>query len=185
MSSAIRFQKNPCSSRSRALGLAAGLGAALWLCASPVAALAQTAVVDEDAAAVKAGTEAYLRAWTFTEEEGIDWDAFRPIFMPGPDGMSVVDTFGGGVTVLDSVDEYVRTWSPVVAESFVSLDTVAEDGIEVVADDEVAVSMFILRAEGVRPSGGDGLLRQHATVVWQPDSRGDWRIVREHLTTLP
>lgn len=114
----------------------------------------------------------------------MNWEVFRSVFMPGEDKILVVDNFGNDVTILNSVDAYIETWSPVVADTWQSLDTVAED-LYVFAAVNLSVSTFILVANGKKTDGNSGTLKQRATLVWQRNENGDWRVVREHLTTFP
>lgn len=127
-------------------------------------------------------TQTYLDAWTF--EAPVSWEPFRSVFMAGEDEILVVDNFGNDVTVLNSVDSYIETWEPVVASVWQSLNTTAED-LTIFAEEELAVSTFILVANGEKVDGSSGSLKQRATLVWRRNDNNDWRVVREHLTTLP
>lgn len=106
----------------------------------------------EAVAEVCALTNAYFNAWTFGEE-GIVWETFRSLFMLGEDGITVIDTYAGAVTVITSFEDYVSTWSPVVDQAWANLSTTSEDGISVKAEGDPAVGMFILRAEGTMRDG--------------------------------
>ena len=114
----------------------------------------------------------------------MNWEPFRSVFMTGEDEILIVDNFGDNVTVLNSVDAYIETWEPVVASTWQNLNTIAED-LDIFAEEELAVSTFILVANGEKLDGNPGTLEQRATLVWQRNENDNWRIVREHLTTLP
>jgi ketosteroid isomerase-like protein len=133
-------------------------------------------------AQVRRVVDRWFQAWS----PGADpWDgqAMREIFRAGDGAITVVDDMGGTALTLDSVDEYISTWTPFMQRfSYWSVAPVGP--VRVMADDKLAVATFTFAvtardAQGapVNPAPG-----QHGTLVLVKDGDG-WRIVREHLTT--
>ena len=126
--------------------------------------------------------DGWLAAWS-PGAEPWNGDAFRPLFKSGAGAIEVVDDLGGTTLTLDSVDAYIETWAPFMAQF--SYWTIAPVGaVTLRVSDDFAVASFTFVADGrdadghpISPAPG-----QHATLVLERhDDR--WVIVREHLTT--
>lgn len=161
----------------RTKGALASLLAALFLV---VAALPAQATDAE----VRTQVERWFDVWD-TGTEPIDWERFRPLFMPGENAILVVDDFGGGVTTIRSYDEYVETWAPVMRDGFRSWSIRPAGEIEVRTGRDLAVANFVLEAAGTTSEGERVTPRQRGTLTFARDSEGVWRIVQEQLRTLP
>ncbi len=132
---------------------------------------------------VRTKTEQWFDLWS-PGSDPIDWEAFRPLYMAGEEAILVIDDFGDEVTTITSVDEYIATWKPVMAEEFRSWSIQPEGLIDYRVGSTLAVATFILVADGETFGDIRVTPRQYGTLIFVKDDIGDWRIVQERLTTL-
>lgn len=152
--------------------------------------LAACATAPPNAVATSSSAEADIRAqvdrWFELWSPGArayDWEAFRDLY--SEDGILVVDDFGDTITIIRSVDDYIATWAPVMAEGFSSW-AFAPDTLAVQQSGELAVVTFFATANGVQRDGLRVSPRQQGTLVLAYDaSENQWEITQEQLTTLP
>ena len=95
-----------------------------------------------------------------------------------------IDNFGDQVTVTRSFPEYLKTFQPIMADKIAFQEVTTVGPINVHVAETFAVSTFVLRGLGETTDGEVWDFRQAATLVWEKQ-KGQWRLVREHLTTLP
>ncbi|MEM1445198.1 MAG: VOC family protein [Planctomycetota bacterium] len=107
-------------------------------------------------------------------------ETMRPLYTQGEDTLTVFDNVAGGVIELNSFDEYVAQWQPLMAPMR-SFGIALERPAEITIDGDLAVVSFVFSG-GENPTLDNAFrIRQFGTLVMERQPDG-WRIIHEHLT---
>jgi ketosteroid isomerase-like protein len=135
--------------------------------------------VSSDRQQIQHLTQQWMNLWS-PEDNPFTGAEAEQLFATGDHEILVFDNFDGSVVVLRSVQEYLATWVPVM-QNFSFWQIAIEDNLEISINGDLAVTTFSFAGGGRSKDGQDYKLRQYGTHVWKR-SKGEWRIVHEHLT---
>lgn len=134
-----------------------------------------------DEQAVRDQTEKWFEIWS-QGDEPFTGDGLETVFRTGQGNILVFDDFAGDVVEIESVEEYISTWVPVM-EDTLSSHRIRPDGeIRITMGQDLALSTFVWVSDSITVEGEPISLRQYATHVWQKFD-GEWRLIHEHLTS--
>ena len=85
------------------------------------------------------------------------------------------------MVVLQSLQEYLDTWVPVMA-NFVYWSVALEDHFQISIEGDMAITTFSFAGGGQNKDSEDVTLKQYCTHMWKR-LNGEWRLVHEHLTS--
>lgn len=123
----------------------------------------------------------WIKAWS-PKDKAWSGAGLEQIFAEGENAIHVVDDFEGGAVVINSFEDYLATWVPVMA-AFGYWEIKLVEPATIRVDGDLAVSTFQFVANG-RLQDGSAISpapSQHGTHIWER-TPGGWRIVHEHLT---
>lgn len=124
-------------------------------------------------------TQRWVELWS-PKEQMFNGQGFEQLFATEENGIIVFDNINGSLVVLHSVQEYLNTWQPVMAQ--LTFWTIAiEDNLQIDVSNDLAFTTFSFLGVGRDRDGKDYQVRQYGTHVWKRIN-GQWRLVHEHLT---
>ena len=124
-------------------------------------------------------TEQWRTIWS-PQDKPFTGKGFENIFATGENEILVFDNFDNGVVVLQSLQEYLDTWMPVM-ENFSYWEIKLEDNLNISIEGNLAVTTFSWVGGGKTQDGQEVKARQYGTHTWKRlDCK--WRLVHEHLT---
>ena len=135
---------------------------------------------EADERAVRAQTQRWFEIWS-QGDEPFTGNGLDEVFLTGEDKIVVFDDFAGDVVEINSLDDYVSTWVPVMKESLASHRIRPDGPIRVTMGRDLAFTTFVWVSDSRTVEGEPISLRQYATHVWKKVD-GSWKLVHEHLT---
>ena len=136
--------------------------------------------IAQDKAKIQELTEQWRKVWS-PEDKPFTGNGLENVFATGKDEILVFDNYGGSVVVLRSLQEYLDTWVPVMAD-FVYWNVALENNLQVSIDGDLATTTFSFAGGGRNKDGEQVTLKQYCTHMWKR-LNGEWRLVHEHLTS--
>ena len=124
-------------------------------------------------------TEEWINIWS-PQNKSSTGKGFEEIFATGKNEILVFDNFQDEVVVLNSLEEYIDTWKPLM-EGFSYQNVDLEDNWSISIDGDLAVTTFSWVGGGKTKDGKEVKARQYSTHTWKR-LNGEWRLVHEHLT---
>ena len=132
-----------------------------------------------DEAEIRQLTEQWRSLWS-PQDKSFTGKGFENIFAVGENEILVFDNFENSVVVLNSLQEYLDTWIPVM-QNFSYWEIQLEGNLTISVDGDLAVTTFSWIGGGKTREGDEVQARQYGTHIWKR-LNNKWRLVHEHLT---
>ena len=115
----------------------------------------------KDQTEIRRLTEKWINIWS-PKDKPFTGEGFEEIFATGNNEILVFDNFQNEVVVLNSLEEYLDAWKPLI-ESFSYWNVDLEDNWEISIDGNLAVTTFTWIGGGKTKDGQEVKAKQYGT----------------------
>ncbi|WCL55281.1 hypothetical protein [Gimibacter soli] len=132
-----------------------------------------------DHAVLRCLTNCWIKGRNPDEEQPVSVQKMQALYAEGTDALDVVHEYEGERFVCRNFEEYwTRRQNAIATYGECRASLIGDPTVDAAGD--LAVTSFSYKKEFINEPGRS--VTQHATVVWKRKD-GEWRIVREHVTT--